>query len=160
VVARKDHLLIARRGYPDLPVRDGLLAAGFDVRRLRPDEIPFQFDSLLKEAETNQKNGNYRQAAEIYEYICENYQNQLWMKSLAARAFFDAGNYTKAADLVSWVNQKRPTVDTLLLEARLKRKKSDFATALSLLETARDVLRCKILSGEEKPLTSHVWCKI
>ena len=47
VVAHKEHLNLARGKYPYLPIREGLAAAGINVRRLRPDEIPFQFDSLL-----------------------------------------------------------------------------------------------------------------
>ena len=139
VVARKEHLQLARGKFPHLPLRDGLISAGINVRRIRPDEIPFQFDSLLKEAQNEEKAGNWRQAAEIYGHIGEHYHNQLWMKALAANALFEAGDMDKAAELVSLVNQQRPTVDTLLLEAKLKRRQKDFKSAAALLKKAEDV---------------------
>ena len=160
VVARREHLLTARERYPDLPVNAGLTAAGISVRRLRPDEIPFQFDSLLKEARTEEKAGNWRQAAQIYEYIGEHYNNQLWMKSLAANALFKAGDFSKAAELVSWVNQRRPTVDTLLLEARIKRRNRDFNAALSLLNGAEDMLAGKVYSKVRTPAAANIYSKI
>ncbi len=144
VVARKEHLHLASIKYPHLPIHEALVASSISVRRLRPEEIPFQFDTLLQRAREGEKKGNWKQAAEDYEYIGEHYGNQLWMKSLAANAFFKAGNFTGAAELVSWINQRRPTVDTLLLEAKLKRRKRDFGAALSLLKKAGD-----ILAGEE-----------
>jgi glycosyltransferase involved in cell wall biosynthesis len=139
IVARKDHLQLARGRFPHLPLRDGLISAGIDVRRIRPDEIPFQFDSLFIEAQNEEKASNWRQAAEIYGHIGDNYRNQLWMKGLVAKAFFEAGDTSRAAELVSLINQKHPTVDTLLLEAKLKRRQKDFESAAALLKKAEDV---------------------
>jgi hypothetical protein len=146
VVARKDHLHLARSRYRHLPIREGLAAAGISIRRVRSDEIPFQFDSLLQTARAEEKNGNWQGAAKVYEYIGEHYDNQLWMKSLAAEALYKAGNFAGAAELVSWMNQRRPTVNTLFLEAKLKRRNCDLHGALSLLGKAED-----ILAGEESP---------
>jgi glycosyltransferase involved in cell wall biosynthesis len=156
VVARKDHLQLARGKYPDLPIRQGLAAAGINVRRLRPDELPFQFDSLLEEAQAEDKNGNWKQAAEIYEYIGEHYNNQLWMKSLAAGALFRAGELGRAAELASWINQRRPTVDTLLLEAKLKRRERDFNAVIPLLERAEDILAGETLFDMKTPATENI----
>ena len=139
VVARKDHLQLARSKFPHLPLRDGLISAGINVRRIRPDEIPFQFDSLFKEAQDEEKASNWKQAAEIYRHIVEHHHNQLWMKALVANALFRAGDMGGAAELVSLINQKHPTVDTLLLEAKLKRREKDFKSAAVLLKKAEDV---------------------
>jgi glycosyltransferase involved in cell wall biosynthesis len=139
IVARKEHLQLARGKFPHLPLNDGLIAAGIDVRRIRPDEIPFQFDSLFCEAKNEEKAENWKQAAEIYGHIGEHYRNQLWMKALVARAFFNAGDISRAAELVSFVNQRCPTVDTLLLESKLKREQKDFKSAAALLKKAEDV---------------------
>ena len=143
VVACKDHLHLARSKYPHLPIREGLAAAGINVRRIKPDEIPFQFDTLLQKARAEEENGNWRKAAEGYEYIGENYGNQLWMRSLAVGALFKAGSFARAAEIVSWINQRRPTVHTLLLGAKLKRRNHDFNVALSLLRRAEDILAGK-----------------
>jgi len=156
LVARKDHLQLARGKYPDLPIHRGLMAAGINVRRLRPDEIPFQFDSLYKEAQAEEKNGSWKQAAQIYEYIGQRYHNQLWMKSLAADALFKAGDFDGAAELASWINRQRPTVDTLLLEAKLKRKERDFKAAIPLLQRAEDILTGEGLSDTRTPATANM----
>jgi hypothetical protein len=124
---------------PNLSLRDGLKAAGINVRRIRPDEIPFQFDSLLEEAQNEEKAGNWRQAAEVYGYIGEHYKNKMWMKALAANALFKAGDMDASAELVSGINQNSPTVATLLLEAKLKRRQKDLKSASDLLRKAEDV---------------------
>jgi len=157
VVARKDHLCLARSKCPHLSIRDGLMAAGINVRRLQPDEIPFQFDTLLKKAQAEEKNGRWKQAAEIYGYIGEHYDNQFWMKSLAAGALFKARDFARSAELASWLNQQRPTVDTLLLEAKLKRRGRDFNAALALLKRAEDILTGKELSDTRIPAVENIY---
>jgi tetratricopeptide (TPR) repeat protein len=62
------------------------------------------------------------------------------MKALAARAFFQAGNYARAAEFASRLNQQRPTVDTLLLEAKLNRQIKKFNPAIDLLKKAQRIL--------------------
>ncbi|HUT30666.1 MAG TPA: glycosyltransferase [Sedimentisphaerales bacterium] len=139
-VLRKSDLKHARDSFPNLPIRQSLKAAGITLRRPRPQEIPFQFDQLLEEAARTEKEGDCSKAGEIFEHIAACYQNQLWMKSLAAGAYFKAGNYTKAAELSREINRRRPTVDTLLLEAKIRREEKDFTSAIRLLQTAEQIL--------------------
>lgn len=155
VVACREHLNLARGKYPHLPIREGLAAAGINVRRLRPDEIPFQFDSLLQKARAEEREGNWKRAAEFYEYIGEHYDNLLWMKSLAADALFKGGNFSRAKEFVLWINQRRPTVDTLLLEAKLERRNCDFYKALSSLGKAVQILTGEGLSDTEIPVIKN-----
>jgi glycosyltransferase involved in cell wall biosynthesis len=155
VVAHKEHLNLVRGKYPQLSIYEGLSAAGINVRRIKPDEIPFQFDTLLEKAGQDEENGNYKQAAEVYEYIGRNYGNQLWMKSLAVGALFKAGNFTKAAELVAEINQQRPTVETLLLEAKLKRRNRDFKRAVSLLRSAEEMLTNMEFSDMSAPVITN-----
>jgi len=145
VLVRKNDLQHARRSFPHLSVRESLNAAGIAIRRLQLEEIPFQFDQLLEKAKSAEKNGNWSKAAEMFEYITEHYQNELWMKTLAAKASFKAGGYIRAAELSSEVNRQRPTVETLLLEAKVKREKNDFNSAINLLEKAEQILEGKEL---------------
>jgi outer membrane PBP1 activator LpoA protein len=67
------------------------------------------------------------------------------MKTLAAKASFKAGGHIRAAELSREVNRQRPTVDTLLLEAKVKREKKDFNSAIKLLEKAEQILEGKEL---------------
>lgn len=140
VVLRKEDLQFARRNFPGLPVRESLIAAGITIRRLKPEEIPFQFDQLLEKAQEAEKNGNWSKAAIMFEYMRKHHQNELWMKSLIAKASFMAGFHTRAANLSHEINSQRPTVDTLLLEAKIKRKQKDFESAITLLGKAEQIL--------------------
>ena len=140
VLLRKEELQYARKTFPNLSVRESLNAAGITVRRIEPEEIPFQFDQLLEKAKKAEKNGNWLKAAEMFEYMKKHYQNELWMKSLVAKASYMAGAHIRAAKLSHEINRQRPTVDTLLLEAKIKRKQKDFDSAITLLEKAEQIL--------------------
>jgi glycosyltransferase involved in cell wall biosynthesis len=139
-VVTKDDLQFARRSFPNLSVRESLRAAGIVFKHPDFEECPFQFDNLLLQALTAEKDGDWLQAGQMFEYIAENHRNELWMKGLAAKAFFKAGNHPKAATLSHDVNLQRPTVDTLLLEAKIKRENKDFDSAIELLKTAEQIL--------------------
>jgi hypothetical protein len=144
-VVRKGDLQYARRSFPNLPVRQSLKAAGIVLRQPGFEELPFQFDNLLGEAQLEEKNGNWARAAEMFEYIADNHMNQLSMKAQAAKAFFKAGGHARAAGLSCEVNQQRPTVDTLLLEAKVKREKKNLVSAIELLKRAEQILEGKEL---------------
>ncbi len=146
-VVRKDDLQYARASFPNLPVRESLKAAGIVIRRLRPEEIPFQFDKLLQQAQSAGKDGSWVEASQIFEYIADHYQNEIWMETLAAKAFFKAGNHTRALEISCEVNRRRPTVETLLLEAKVKREKKNFNPAIELLEKAEQILEGKNCYG-------------
>jgi glycosyltransferase involved in cell wall biosynthesis len=135
-VVKRGDLQLARRSFPHLSVRESLNAAGIALRQPNFDELPFQFDSLLQEARSVEKDGNWSQAGWMFECIADHHQNELWMTRLAAKAFFKAGNYARAAELSRKTNQNLPAVDTLLLEARLKRREKDFNAAIELLSEA------------------------
>jgi len=140
VLLKKEDLLYARRSFPNLPVRESLKAAGITIRRIEPEEIPFQFDQLLEKAKEAEKNGNWSRAVEMFAYMEKHHQNELWMKSLAAKASYMAGAHTRAFNLSQELNRQRPTVDTLLLEAKIKRSQKDFDSAIILLEKAEQIL--------------------
>jgi glycosyltransferase involved in cell wall biosynthesis len=144
-VVRKAVLQYARRSFPNLPVRQSLRAAGVVLRQPSFEELPFQFDIFLKEARSAEKDGKWAAAAQMYEYIAEHHENTFWRKSLAAKTFFKSGGHSKAAELSSEVNRQRPTVDTLLLEAKVRREKKSFNSAIELLERAKQTLEGKEL---------------
>ena len=121
-------------------VRQSLASAGISIRRPCSEEFPFQFDALLTDARVAQVDGNWSGAGQIYEYIGRHYGNRLWMKANAANAYYYAGAVSKAAQLSAEVNQQRPTVSTLLIEAKAHRKKNNFYSATGLLEKAREIL--------------------
>jgi glycosyltransferase involved in cell wall biosynthesis len=139
-VFRTEQLLSARRRFSSQPLLQSIRSAAITLRQPRPEELPLQFDNLLQQATGAQREGNWADAARLYEYIGQNYCNSLWMKTQAANAYYSAGAHSKAMELSSQVNQQRPTASTLLIEARSHRRKGDFYTAIGLLEKAKHIL--------------------
>jgi len=144
-VVRKDDLKYARRSFPNLPILQSLKAVGIVLKHPTFEELPFQFDNLLKQAQLAEKDGNWAAAAQMFGYIAEYHHNTLWMKSLTARALFKAGDHTRAAAISNEVNRQRPTVNTLLLEAKVSREEKNFNSAINLLKRAEQILEGKEL---------------
>ncbi len=139
-VLRRSDLEQARRSYPHLSVDASLAAAGIPMRRPQAEELPFQFDELLRQARAAEADGDWGTAARIFECMGERHRNALWMKTMAAHAYFKVGDRARAESLSREINRERPTVDTLLLEARMQRRKGDFDAAIHLLGRAEQVL--------------------
>jgi len=140
VVATREDLQQARSAWPQLPLRQCLERVGVTIRRVLPEQIPFQLDQSLAQARLASQQGRWRKAAVIYQYAAGHYGNELWMNSLAAEALFHAGDHENALQLIRQVNAQRPTIQTLLLEARVHRLRKDFRAAIPLLEQAERIL--------------------
>lgn len=140
-VLRRADLEQSRRSYPHLSVDASLAASGIQTHRPQAEELPFQFDELLRQARLAEADGNWGTAARIFECMGERHRNALWMKTMAARAYFKADDRARAESLSREINRERPTVDTLLLEARMQRRKGDFDAAIHLLGRAEQLLR-------------------
>lgn len=136
----REQLKRARRLGPHLGLIESVLSAGIRLRKPAVEEYPLQFDNLMTGAQEIEKMGDWARVAEVFEYLERNYQNELWMKTRWANALYHAGRYENAVRIVGQVNSKRPTVSTLLMEARARRKKEDIDGAIHLLEKARQVL--------------------
>lgn len=139
-VLRRADLEHARRQHPHLSVEASLTTAGICVREPEGRELPFLFDESLRQAMLAEGNGDWAAAARAFEQMAVHYQNELWMKSMAARAYFEAGRHAKAGALSAEVNRLRPTVDTLLLEAKICQKQQDWPRAIRLLHQAEQWL--------------------
>ncbi len=142
VVAKRD-LLNARMRFPDLALKESLIASGIVPRKPTVEELPFQFDILLKQGQTAEEDGSWLGAADVFEHIAANHKNDIWMKTLAAKSFFKAGVYDMASRLSSDVNRLRPTIETLLLEAKVHGKRNNFTAAIPLLKQAEQILTGK-----------------
>ncbi len=136
IVVRRSDLLRARRAFTHLSVEASLTASGIRVRPPREEELPFQFDEALRYGKLAETDGDWDAAARMFERTGQRYRNELWMKTMAARAHFEAGNRERAGRLSREVNRVRPTIDTLLLEAKVCRWERDFPGAIRLLNRA------------------------
>lgn len=152
VVVKTADLRQARRTYPHLSVKESLEACGLRLRPPHPEELPFQFDELLRQAWQAEADGDWALAARAYEHLAARHRNELWMKSLAANAHFRAGHHVQAGRLSRQVNQVRSTVETLLLEAKVCRRNRDFQNAIGLLEQAERGLRGHLPIPAQAPM--------
>jgi len=139
-IFRREQLGRARRLYGYLPVAESVAAAGIKLREPRVEEYPLQFDNLMTEVEEIEKKGDWAYAAKVLEYLWEHYDNELWMKSRCANALYRTGQYDDAVRMAGELNSRRPTVATLLIEARARCKKEDFGGAIDLLKKAEEIL--------------------
>ncbi|HNS20138.1 MAG TPA: glycosyltransferase [Sedimentisphaerales bacterium] len=153
VVSRAD-LQWARQAHPHLSVEASLMACGVRVRRPKPEELAFQFDELLRRGKLAEADGDWLVAARLFEQMGRQYRNELWMKTMAARAYCEAGQLEKAGHLSREVNRVRPTIDTLLLEAKVCRQERDFAGAIRLLSRAEQGLSGCMDSSPIRPGTT------
>ncbi len=138
VVGTREAISRARRSHPEMALRRALPAVDVAIRRVQPDEIPFQYDQLLEQAKARVAARQWAQAAGMFEHIADRYGNEWWIRSLAANAHYHGGNFQRAGELCRHVNARCPTVETLLLEGRLHRRAKDPASAIPLLEKAVD----------------------
>jgi len=135
-----DVLARVRREGGGASVADSLRAAGITLRPPRPHEYALRFDRALQDAQRRREEGNPLQAAAIYRGIEEQLGNARWMRACRARALREAGGRdAEALDLCRDLN-RRPTVSTLLLEARLHRRADRLEEAVDRLEHARRIL--------------------
>lgn len=139
-IFRKAELAGARKAYPHLPLLESIRAAGIEIRKPLCKDYPFQFDNYLNIALQQCREGNWRQAAEIYEYAADRFENTLWMQTLRANALYQQSRWKQAADLAEQLNRTHPTVARLMIEARARRKLNDLASAVALYRRAEAIL--------------------
>ncbi len=151
-VLRRTDLQRARKMHPHLSVEASLTACCIRVREPRLEELPFQFDELLRQSWLAEVDGDWALAAKGFNYLAQHHRNELWMKSLAAGAYFKAGNHAEAGRLSHEVNQVRATVETLLLEAKVCRQKRKLTTAIRLLEEALRGLDDRLPTPAQAPM--------
>jgi glycosyltransferase involved in cell wall biosynthesis len=143
-VFRAEELRRGRRGRGDVDFLASLRQAGLEFRAAVQNELPLQFDLLLESAKAMETDGNWPQAAALYEQARRGGANVDWMQLAQARALAEVPASSAAArELCGQINSRRPTVESLLLEARLHRRAENIEQAVVLLERARRVLQRK-----------------
>jgi hypothetical protein len=109
-----------------------------------PDELPFRLDRAFRLGRDAEADGRFARAADIYDEPGA-FDGRLGDRLLAAEAaaaalWRDGGQDSRALRLCRLVNDRRPTVATLLLEARLLRRNHQADRAVRLLERAAAAL--------------------
>lgn len=139
-IFRMSQLQQARKRFPDKEIRWAAQASGIDIRKPREAEYPFQFDNLLTAVTDLQQDGQWIRAERVMEYMSEHYGNTDWMQTLRANALYWAGRIEEASLIAHQLNQVRPTVACLLIEARCNKKSGQFQKAAALFRRAQDIL--------------------
>jgi len=141
VVIKREDLLQARNRFSHLSLYDSLNISGITFKKPDYHELPLQFDNMLQQAFNAQNEGHWMQAVQIFKYAAEKYNNELWMKTLTANALYKAGNKGLAANICEEINQQRPTVSTLLLQAKVRREEEKYDEAIDLLTMAERTIQ-------------------
>jgi hypothetical protein len=148
-VFRTPELRAARRAQPALSIRRSVEAGGIRLRPIAARELPFGFDRLRREAETLGREGNWLLAARLHERNARLHGNELWMRHRAAADLYREGNHDRQAlEICQAINQARPTVDSLLLEAAIHRRQDRCQQAIERLLRAQEILDWQVDPNE------------
>lgn len=139
-VFRTTELAAARLKNPHLPLVESIRAADITIKRPTSKDFPFQFDNLINVAAQQGREGNWIQAAQLYDVAAERFDNNLWMQTLKANALYQHGRWELAATLAAQLNRTRPTVARLMIEGRARQKLGHFAAAAALFRRAEIIL--------------------
>jgi len=148
-VFRREDVVRIRHEHPGCSVREAAVAAGMNIRKPDFKDYPFQFDNFLTAAGQLQRQGRWKDAADVYQMMAERHGNILWMQTLRANALFQAGSLQDAETIAHDLNQAHPTAARLMMEARIYRKKGDWSDAVRLYRQAKAILDKDILSVQK-----------
>ncbi len=99
-------------------------------------------ERVLSTARMLEADGDSLRAAKLYERAADLGEDGLWTTFQAARALQAIGDRDSyAMELCQHINQHRPSVDSLLLEAKLHRSADRIERAVGLLDRARRTLQ-------------------
>jgi hypothetical protein len=139
-VMRRELLAQSRRKFGGVGLCEGLAAIGAEIRKPAFEEYPFLFDHFLSAAQLSENQGDWGQAARIYEYIEQRYGNGFWMQVRRANALYHKGQWNRGSETAEAVNCVRPTAASLVVQARCLKKMKDFKAAIKLYERAEAIL--------------------
>jgi glycosyltransferase involved in cell wall biosynthesis len=130
----------ARRAHSHLPLKESLLAHHLEIRKPFLEEYPFQFDLALGVARQYEREGQWGDAARLYDFAARHYGNTLWVQTLKANALYHQSRWESAASLAEDLCRTAPTVARLLIAARARGKLNDFNAAAALYRRAEAIL--------------------
>lgn len=138
-VFRRDRLLNARRANPALSVRGSVQEAGIVVGEPADQDHPLAQHRLLAEARRLQQEGSWHKAAAVYQGA-KDWRKSLPIQRQALRSLHHAGRLEEAMEMSRGLNQRHPTVQTLLVEGKLLRRANRTNEAVVALREAQAVL--------------------
>jgi Flp pilus assembly protein TadD len=104
-------------------------------------DLPLALDDRLVEARSLVKARRFHEAADVYLQPTPCTGDELWVWAKGAWALYhDGGDDGRALDVCRHINHRWPTVNTLLLEGKLLRRRGDNQAALSVLVEANRIL--------------------
>lgn len=138
--AKRD-LLRARKKHPLSSVRRSVEKAGLKLRKPEYHELPLLMDRTIQQAESLMDRGQYRRAAQQLDAIEPAEGDWLLVNAKAAWAWYmDGSSDAEALRRCRTINDRRPILDTLLMEAQLHRRMGNTPDAASRLQTVTDMI--------------------
>lgn len=140
-VFRPGHLRSLLDDRSGLPLATVLQGRG-DLREpADAGDLPLALDDRLVEARSLVKARRFHEAADVYLQPTPCPGDELWVWAKGAWALYhDGGDDGRALDVCRHINHRWPTVNTLLLEGKLLRRRGDNQAALSVLVEANRIL--------------------
>jgi hypothetical protein len=141
-LARRDELQAARHDHARQSLEDSLLAGGFTVRDVPPDQRTFAEGDSLVEAFDHLNAQRIDRAIDIFSHLREQDDTRSWLKRFHALALYHQGQCDDdALAELAEANRQLPTVNGLWLESRLHRRQGRTEQARDLLHRAYDILQ-------------------
>ncbi len=141
-LVRRDDLNEARAQFGMLPLRKSCESLGVQFRTTKKEESAFRFDTELGHAKRCLKNDKFLEAAGCFERMAREYpDSELFLKVCAAWAMYHDGTCDeKAIRLCEEINRRRPWVDALFVEGKIRKRQGQFQQAAQVLGQAREIL--------------------
>jgi len=137
LLLRRDDLLQARRRSPALSVVRSLQTEGITLVGRPETHSPLRFDARASEAARMEREGDWRGAAGVYEWLADEGSNATWARRRQVRAMYHAGGRdARALKLARRLNGRLPLAETLLIEGRLLRRRARTKEAAAVLRRA------------------------
>lgn len=111
------------------------------IEQVDKNDGPFAFDTMLATATRFEEQGKCAEAAELYKRMIREDRNVIWMRQRLAGALFRLQCDEEAARQCAAVNECAPNVESLLLAARVEKRRGNVQKTLELLTSAQALLR-------------------
>jgi glycosyltransferase involved in cell wall biosynthesis len=139
-VFKREQIKRARDQFGHLGIEDSAKAAGIKLRKPEYSECPFQFDNMIVAIESLEEKNDWEYALRIFDHVLENADGNIWVKTRYANSLYHAGEYAGALKQIREINAYRPTVSSLLLEARIHNAMDNKQNAIEFYGMAESIL--------------------
>ncbi len=127
---------------------DNVISSGIIMKKPAPETWPLQFDNFYTQMSDFEEQNDWAGVARTLKYMRENFPGDKFLiNTKYVGALCNCGYFEKAAEIAHSLNEERPSVSTLLVEARALGKMDRANESILLLEQAADILEGRKCHG-------------